>query len=166
MILREAHVEHAFGFRIHFTRDVEAREVKTLRKPLSGRRRSRRYKLGLALAEDLLAVEAPDLRIEHHRPQRGAVQHALQRARQRQTARPADHDPLGGQFDVQVIRQGRDHDALRRGERVKFDEVMLVDKPRTGAKPVTTQSVSPTSGSRMRCSRCACSKLTVTLARF
>ena len=135
MILRQAHVEHAFRLRIHLTRDVEAREIKPLRQTFPGRRRGGcGYQLGLALAENLFAVEAPYLRIEHHRPQRGAVQHALQRTRQRQTARPPDHGLVGGQFDMQVIRQGRDHDALRRRERVKFDEVMLVNEAAHGAK--------------------------------
>jgi hypothetical protein len=82
----------------------------------------------LAFTEQRVAVEAPDLRIEHHRPQRRAVQHALQRARQRETAGPADHHLVGGHFDVQVVRQRRDHDPLSRRQRMKFDEIMLVDK--------------------------------------
>ena len=135
MIFRQAYVEHPLRFRIHLTRNVEAREIKPLRQTFPGRRRGRRrHKLGLALAENLFAVEAPYLRIEHHRPQCGAVQHALQRTRQRQTAGPADQNLVGGQFDMQVIRQGRDHDALHRRECVKFDQVMLVNKAAHRAK--------------------------------
>jgi hypothetical protein len=108
-ILRQNHIEHAFRFRIHLTRNVEAREIETLRQPFAGRHRGhRRHELGLAFAEDRLAVEAPNLRVEHHRPQCGAVQYALQRARQCQAAGAANHDLLGGQFHMQVVRQRRD----------------------------------------------------------
>ena len=68
-IVGQADIKHAFGFRIHFARDIEAREIKTLRQALAGRGRRRGgNQLGLAFAEQRLAIEAPDLRIEHHRP--------------------------------------------------------------------------------------------------
>ena len=56
------------------------------------------------------------------------MQHALQRARQRQATGSANHDLVGGELDVNVVRQRLDDHALRRGEHVEFDEILLVDE--------------------------------------
>ena len=43
---------------------------------------------------------------------------------------------------MQIVGERLDDDALGRRQRAEFDEVLLVDEPRAGAKPVTTKIVA------------------------
>ncbi len=123
-VFGECHVEHALRVGIHFAREIEAREIETRRQALGlvgiG---GRSDQLVLPLAQRRLAIEAPKLGIENHRPIGGSAARRGNPARQGQTARPADHDMLGRQFDLKVVGQRLNRNAVRGGKRTKFDEI-------------------------------------------
>jgi len=127
-IVGERHIEHRFGLGIHVASDIETGEFEPRRQTLV------RWRSGgsgdetcLPLAIGRLPVESPELRIEHQRPQTAAMQDALQRVRERQTAGPAHHDLVGGKLDAEIVGDRLDHHALGRGERAEFDEVLLLE---------------------------------------
>ena len=119
------------------------------------------------LGEIGLAVEAPGLRIEHVRLIGGIrrARRALGDGRQGEPGRPREHDPAGGQLGADVVGERLHHHAVGRGERANSTKSWFLTKPRDGPSAVTTISLSPASGSSIRCSPRGSSNAMVMLER-
>ncbi len=103
-LLRQRHVEHGLGLNPHAAREIEAGKVGAGDGALARRRLGGGAKqLRIALAELGAAVRAPALRIEHMRLIGTVGARRVRDRRERESARPGDHDLVGRELDGEIV---------------------------------------------------------------